>query len=237
VAFHDIYQHTEPNPKGVYDACPSLRRIPPCYEDAYQETKAYLLKKFQVTNESSRFVERWLQTIFLRKFIALHGRRHLRNRLMRRALVPVEDMVLLQYAIRDANDKFNRLVGKVIAIDGNVVTLQSPGKEYKVGSTSIIPLDNYFQVGAEWTESPGGVVKPEDSSESRPDRLEKDKIEWPMNILLAGANANSVSPKGMVTFRSAVDAERSMVTKLCLIQGQLELDAAENSPMSYTGEE
>ena len=48
---------------------------------------------------------------------------------MRRASVPVEDMVLLQYAIRDANDKFNRLVGKVIAIDGNVVTLQSPGKE------------------------------------------------------------------------------------------------------------
>ena len=57
--------------------------------------------------------------------------------------MPVEDMVLYQYSIRDTNEKFNRDVGKVIAIDGNVVTFQSPGKEYKVGSTLIIPLDNY----------------------------------------------------------------------------------------------
>ena len=79
------------------------------------------------------------------------------------------------------------------------------------------------------------MVKKEDSRESRPDRLEKDKIEWPMNILLAGANANSVSPYGKVAFRSAVAGEKSMVTKLRLIQEQLELDAAEYSPISCTG--
>ena len=86
---------------------------------------------------------------FYENLFALHRRRHLPNRKMRRALVPVGDMVLYQYAVRGAKDEFEHEVGKVVAIDGNIVTVQSRKREYKVGSSSIIPLDKYFQVQVE----------------------------------------------------------------------------------------
>jgi hypothetical protein len=68
-------------------------------------------------------------------------------------------MVLFQHGTREAKDQFEHRVGRVIAIEGNIITVQSQGKEVKVGSASVIPLSRYFQVERETGTSPGGHVE------------------------------------------------------------------------------
>lgn len=96
---------------------------------------------------------------FYENLFALNRRRHLPNRRLRRAFVPVGDMVLFQHGTREAKDQFEHRVGRVIAIEGNIITVQSQGKEVKVGSASVIPLSRYFQVERETGTSPGGHVE------------------------------------------------------------------------------
>ena len=58
----------------------------------------------------------WLadyKTIFLRNFVCASSASACAESKNARALVPLGDMVLHQFAIRDANDEFNRDVGKV----------------------------------------------------------------------------------------------------------------------------
>jgi len=82
---------------------------------------------------------------FYENIFALQRRRHLPNRHLRRTPVSIGTNVLFQYGGPGRKDEYLHDVGRITEVSGNVVSVRSKGKTYRVGASAVIPLHAYYQ--------------------------------------------------------------------------------------------